>query len=80
MKVELEQAKVECAEDPKQCEEELCQSNDDKQRTFSSTLNNHCTRTMKNSIEELTDFESTVRDDPLESLRHIKKMCVHQMG
>ena len=42
---------------------------DDKWKTFSLILNNHCTRTMKNCMEELMDYDTKVRDDPLELLR-----------
>ena len=36
-------------------------------------LNSHFTRTVKNEMEEKTDFESDARDDPLESLRRIRQ-------
>ena len=36
----------------------------------------HCNKTMQNRIEETTNFEDEIRDDPIELLKSIKKkMC-----
>ena len=56
---------MECAEDLQPPEEEPWQFNDAKQKAFSLILNSHCTRTMKNRIEEKMEFESVKHDDPL---------------
>ena len=45
---------------------------EDKREVFDSMPNKHCTRLVKNQIEELTDFESTIQNDHMEPLQRMK--------
>ena len=56
----------------RKCTDNEMHFEDNKRKAFDLTLNEHCTREMKNGIEELTDCKSAVRNDPVEVSKRIK--------
>ena len=71
--VPLEESEIKCQEEFRKCADNKSHFEDNEQKAFDLTLNEHCTRMMKNRIEEHTNFESAIWNDPLESLKRIKK-------
>ena len=47
---------------------------DNRVKLFTTIMTNFCSKTMKNQIEEISDYKSQIRDDPIELLAEIKKM------
>ena len=64
--VPLEESEIKCQEELRKCTDNKSHFEDNDRKSFYLTLNEHCTRMMKNRIEELTDFESAIQNDPLE--------------
>ena len=46
---------------------------DNERKAFDLTLNRHCTKVMKNRIEELTHCEADIQNNPSEVSREIEK-------
>ena len=68
----LEEAKIKHQEELQKCTDDKSRFEDNKRKTFDLTLNKHCTKSMKNGIKELVDFDSMIRNDPLEASKRIK--------
>ena len=48
--------------------------NNQMKAVYSIILSKYCTTQMKNKIEQLSDFNSKIKDDPIELLKAIKKL------
>ena len=42
-------------------------------KAFALILNNYCSKVMKHRVEEKSDYETNVCDDPVELLKRIKE-------
>ena len=42
-------------------------------KAFATIMNNYCSKVMKHRVEEKSDYESAVRDNPVELLIRIKQ-------
>ena len=47
-------------------------------KAYAVIFNNYCTRAMQNRIEEHPDFETKIKDDPIELL-HTIRLLTHDM-
>ena len=76
-KSEQEECNMTFCKELRVCNDEKKQPDDDMQKACALTIKDHCGHLMKTRVEDKHDFETKVRDKPIELLKRVKEyMCV----
>ena len=75
-KLEQEEYNMIFCEELRVHNDEKKQLDDNMQKAYALIIKNYCSHTMKTRVEDKHDFETNVRDKPIELLKRVKE-CMH---
>ena len=76
IKCDFEAKKIEYTEELRLHNDELRQFEDNEEKAHSRLVENYCSTLVKHRIEEKSDFETNVRNNPIATLDRIREhMC-----